>query len=164
MKWVRSIAARLPWVALGVGIGAVSVWVGRGPVVLFPPAPAASAPAESDSAPPVLVAMALAPPDPVRDRRVGAALALVRPGMTRREAEAVLGPPDLVRPQQFTGRWRTGPDGRQTYVDMAYVVYYCSPPDLPSGQHLMTVVYESPTPVPPDAKVFEVSGPHTPDD
>jgi hypothetical protein len=47
---------------------------------------------------------------------------------------------------------------------MAYTVYYCSPPDLPAGQHLMTVVYESPTPVPSDAEVFEVSGPHAPND
>ena len=47
---------------------------------------------------------------------------------------------------------------------MAYVTYYCSPPDQPPGQHMMTVVYDSPAPVPPDAKVFEVGGPHAPDD
>lgn len=164
MKWVRSIAVRLTWVAVGAGIGAASVWVGRGPVAPVPAAPAATAPAEADSLPLVPVATALAPPDPVRDRRVGAALALVRPGMTRREAEALLGPPDLVRPHQFTGAWRTGPDGRQTYTDMAYVIYYCSPPGLPVGSHMMSVVYESPAPIPPDAKVFEVSGPHIPND
>ena len=149
MKWVRSIAARMPWVVLGVVVGAASVWVARDPVTPVAPVPSASVPAQ---------------PDPDRDRRVGAALALVRPGMTRREAEAVLGPPDLVRPQQITTRWRVGPDGRQESVGMAYVVYYCSPPDQPPGQHLMTVTYDATAPIPLDAKVFEVGGPHVPDD
>ena len=161
MKWVRSIAARMPWVVLGVVVGAASVWVGRAPVAPVPLA-SASAPTETDSAPPVPVATDL--PDPARDRRVGAALALVRPGMTRREAEAVLGPPDLVRPQQITTRWRVGPDGRQETVSIAYVIYYCSPPDQPPGRHLMTVVYDASAPIPLDAKVFEGGGPHLPDD
>ena len=90
MKWVRSVVARLPWVALGVGVG--SIWVARDAVTPVAPAPMASDPAGTD---------------PGRDRRVGAALALVRPGMTRREAEAILRPPHLVRPQQVTGSWRT---------------------------------------------------------
>jgi hypothetical protein len=158
---MKYLAGRLPWLVLGIGIGAVAVWLGRD----RHDAPASPA-TES-------VAVAIAPhphavpvtDDPERARRVGAALASIKPGMTRREVEAVLGPPDLERPQQFTHRWRAGPDGRQIQVGLQYVVYYCSPPNLPPGPHLMTVEYESKPlePITPDAKVAEVSGPHTPD-
>lgn len=154
MKRFRFVATRLPWVALGVGVGAASVWLARGrdepAVAPTPAAPVAAAPAESG---------------PERERRVGEAFARVRPGMTRQEVEAILGPPDLVRPQQFTSAWRAGPGGRQTPVELSYVVYYCRPPHLPPGSHLMTVEYESAplAPIPPGARVFSVSGPHTPD-
>jgi hypothetical protein len=161
MRPLRFIASRLPWMVLGVGVGAATVWLTRDqskpPVPPAPePGPVAIAPAPH--AAPVV-------DDPERARRVGESLARVKPGMTRREVEGILGPPDLVRPQQFTIQWRPGPDGRQIQVELQYVVYYCSPPHLPPGRHLMTVEYESEplAPIPPDARVAEVSGPHTPD-
>jgi hypothetical protein len=85
--------------------------------------------------------------------------------MSRREVEAILGAPDLVRPQQFTVRWRPGPDGRLVQAEVPYVVYYCSPPHLPPGPHMMTIEYEGQAlaPISADAKVIGVSGPHTPD-
>jgi hypothetical protein len=158
---MKHLAGRLPWLALGIGIGAVAVWLGRDPHD-------APAPPATESA---AVAIAPAPhavpviDDPECSRRVGAALANIKPGMTRREVEAILGPPDLERWQQFSSRWRSGPDGKQRYAELQYVIYYCSPPHLPPGRHLMTVEYESKPlePIPPDAKVAEVSGPHTPD-
>lgn len=154
---MRYLAGRLPWLVLGIGIGAVAVWLGR--ERNEHPAPPAAEPAASST--PALPTT----DDPERARRIGAALAQIKPGMTRREVEAILGPPDLERWQQFTSRWRTSPDGKQAYVDFQYVIYYCSPPHLPPGTHLMTVEYESKPlePIPPDAKVAEVSGPHTPD-
>jgi len=161
MKTVRYLAARLPWLVLGVGIGTVAVWQWRdkdaqstGPVP--EPAPAVLAPAPHAE---------LVADDPERTRRVGEALARIKPGMTRREVEAILGPPDLERPQQFTIRWRKGPDGSSRQMEAQYLVYYASAPRPGPGAQLMTVEFDS---VPlktiaPDARVIEVSGPHTPD-
>jgi hypothetical protein len=157
MQRIRYIGSRLPWVLLGVGIGATAVWLAVGR-----PEPAKVGP--EVGAPVAVNPDASADPDPARERRVGAALARVRPGMTRREVEELLGVPDLARPQQFTVRWRAGPDGRQAQIEVPYVVYYCSPPHLPPGPHLMTVEYDAElfAPIPPEAKVIDVSGPHTP--
>jgi hypothetical protein len=161
MKTARDLAARLPWLVLGVGLGAVAVWQWRGKEAQPPspaPEPAAVALAPAPHAAPVA-------DDPGRARRVGEALARIKPGMTRREVEAILGPPDLERWQQVSSRYRTGPGGQQTYANLQYVIYYCSPPNLPPGRHLMTVEFESRPfePIPPDARVTEVGGPHTPD-
>jgi SmpA / OmlA family len=158
MKMLSYLAGRLPWLVLGIGVGAAAVWLARDRTAPRIPAPEPVAIAPAPRAVSVT-------DDPERARRIGAALASIKPGMTRREVEAILGPPDLERWQQFSSRWRSGPDGKQRYAELQYVIYYCSPPQLPPGRHLMTVEYESKPlePIPPDAKVAEVSGPHTPD-
>jgi hypothetical protein len=96
---------------------------------------------------------------------VGRKLAQVRPGMTRKQVEAILGPPDWKESRRITGRWAADPDGQYKYVEYPYALYYASPPNLPPGVHLMTVVYRGDplAPIPPDAVVVEVTGPHTPD-
>jgi SmpA/OmlA family protein len=162
MKTARDLAARLPWLVLGVGLGALAVWQWRGKEAQPSspaPEPAAAALAAAPHAAPVA-------DDPGRARRVGEALARIKPGMTRREVEAILGPPDLERPQQFTVRWRKGPDGSSRQVEVQYLVYYASAPQLGPGAQLMTVEFDSEPlkTIPSDARVIDVSGPHTLDD
>ena len=159
MRTMRYLAGRLPWLVLGLGIGAVAVWLGRERTESAGPAPPEPAPVSIAPAPRAVPVT----DDPERARRVGAALARIKPGMTRREVEAVLGPPDLERWQQFTVRWIPGPAGRLVHTEVPYVVYYCSPPHMPPGSHMMTVEYEgkSLAPITPKAKVISVSGPHT---
>lgn len=143
--------------ALGAGAVALAVWlrVPGAPAPEPPPAPEVAAGAPE----PVFR------PDPVREKEIGAALRQVKPGATRAEVEARLGPAHLVRWQQMTSRWLPGPDGQPRLKELPYVIYYCSPPDLPPGPHLMTIEYDAAPlePIPPTAPVIRVSGPHTPD-
>ena len=100
-----------------------------------------------------------------KEAEVGRKLLLVRPGMTRQQVEELLGPPGSEDWRQFSDRWEMQPDGSYKKVGFPYVVYYCSPPNLPPGRHLMTVGYrgEPLKPIPMAAQVVEVRGPHYPE-
>jgi hypothetical protein len=152
---LRYLTGRLPWVALGAAVGAGVVWL-----ALWRPEPTPEAPpAEVATIDPLNE-------DPERAKAVGERLRQVKAGMTRREVEALLGPPGREDWRQFTVRWRTDPDGQARQQEIPYVTYYCSPPDLPPGRHLMTIEYDTEplvVPIPLGAKVIGVSGPHTPE-
>lgn len=70
----------------------------------------------------------------------------LRPGMTRRQVEALLGPPERVTDGGWIAKEGT-----------IYTDYYCRLPDK-EGTHLMSVDYE----VAGDQKFIKVSGPHVP--
>jgi hypothetical protein len=76
----------------------------------------------------------------------------VRPGMTKDEVEAILGPDIDYTPR--SGNPRYHPDR-----GVARTTYYASPPDLPPGRHLMTAEYDITGPVP---RFTRFSGPHKP--
>lgn len=146
MKAVRRLVERAPWVVLGVALGAGGVWsVGK---FTPPPAPNATPSPTGGTAP------------ETRSILVGRLLAQIRPDMTRQEVEDLLGPPDRDDPRQITTLWRPNQDGQQATAVCPYVIYYASRPDLPPGDHLMTVVYDRQG---LDARVLEVTGPHVPD-
>jgi hypothetical protein len=95
---------------------------------------------------------------------VGRKLLLVQPGMTRQQVEELLGPPGREDWRQISDCWDMQPDGSYKKVTFPYVVYYCSPPNLPPGSYLMSVGYRSEAlkPIPMDAQVIDVTGPHYP--
>jgi hypothetical protein len=93
------------------------------------------------------------PPDPVFEkRRIGQLLLTLKPGMTRPQVEAILGPPEKVTEWSFENQ------------PILFAAYRASPPNLPplgpdDAGYIMHVVYDARGPVP----IFqEVGGPSTP--
>jgi hypothetical protein len=126
--------------------------------------PEATAEDETPSADTCTVAQARPQTPEEKKIEVGRKLLLVRPGMTRQQVEELLGPPDREDSRQFRDRWEMQPDGSFKKVEFPTVLYYCSPPNLPPGSYTMSVGYRSDldVPIPMDAQVIDVTGPHYP--
>jgi hypothetical protein len=135
-------------------VSTAAILVGGTLIVLLRLTMAAPAPFEPDDLKD-LVRQARSKDRDKRGRAVGKLLKHLRPGMTREQVEALIGPPHYRPPD-----WRADQDFEEDGEGTFGAIYYCAVPGYP-GNQMMSVEYDIRA---RPFKFIKVCGPHIPGD